>query len=73
MRGKKLREELKYNLGLLTDKNRAIFMYMYSPTDQHKDINKVVDEMPYKRLKWALQQALNTKHNLFTKLRTNYE
>ena len=73
MTGKQLREEIKYNLGFLTETNQRNFKRIYSPSDLDKDINKVVDEMPYKRLKWALQQVLTTKYKLFTILKANYE
>ena len=65
MTPKQKRERMKFILSKLTDGNRNIFMRMYSPHDLECDINKVIDTMPTKKLKWAYQQCENSYHRIF--------
>lgn len=62
---KKKRAEIKRILALLTDRNRYVFMLMYSHTDLSRDIEQVVDEMPNSKIKWAYCQVTNTYHKIF--------
>lgn len=62
---KKMRERIKFVLPKLSDANRAVFMRMYSPDNPTADINEVVDSIPTKKLKWALQQVENTYYKIF--------
>ena len=59
------RKEIKRILHLLEDKHRHGFKLMYSNLDLEKDIDLVVDEMPRKKLEWALTQCQNSYYNLF--------
>ena len=59
------RKEIKRLLSLLTDKNRNVFMHMYSHYDLEKPIDEVVDDMPAKNLSWALTQCQNSYYNIF--------
>jgi len=65
------RSEIKRILSKLDESNRDIFMKMYSHEDLDKDINVVVDELPVKKLDWALQQCKNTYHRIFKILAGN--
>lgn len=69
---KSKRTELKEVLAKLPDGSVHIFKRMYSPTDLTKDINLVVDEIPNKKLKWALTQCYNSYYSLFQKLKADY-
>lgn len=65
MTPKQKRTEIKRILSKLEEDNRMIFKRMYSHTDLEKDINLVVDDLPAKKLDWALQQCKNTYHSIF--------
>ena len=65
MTPKQKRTEIKRLLHLLHEDNRYTFKRMYSPLDVTKDIDLVVDDMPAKRLSWALQQCQNSYYRLF--------
>jgi len=47
-------------------------MLMYSYPDLSKDINLVVDEMPAKKLPWALQQCQNSYYAIFQILKKSH-
>ena len=65
MTPKQKRTEIKHILSRLEESNRNTFMRMYSHEDLTKDIDTVVDEMPAKKLDWALRQAKNSYHKIF--------
>lgn len=65
MTPKQKREEIKRLLSCLTEENREMFNRMYSPTDIYRDVYETVDEMPAKRLSWALTQCQNSYYRLF--------
>lgn len=65
MTPKQKRTEIKRILAKLEEENRMIFKRMYSHLDLDKDINLVVDDMPAKKLDWALQQCKATYHRIF--------
>lgn len=65
MTPKQKREEIKRLLSCLKEENREMFNRMYSPRDVYRDVNETVDEMPAKRLSWALQQCQNSYYRLF--------
>jgi hypothetical protein len=65
MTPKQKRTEIKRLLSLLDESNRTMFKRMYSHLDITKDINLVVDDMPPKKLQWALQQCQNSYYTLF--------
>ena len=66
MKHKAKRKEIKRILSLLEDKHRRGFRLMYTqPVDFDRDIDLVVDELPDIRVSWALQQCLNSYHQLF--------
>lgn len=69
MSPKQKRIEIKRLLSLLEERNRLVFKLMYSHTDLDKDVNEVVDELPAKRLNWALSQCQSSYHKLFDLLR----
>lgn len=69
MTPKQKRTEIKRILSKLTDGNRKIFMRMYDQSGLDKDINLVVDDMPAKKLDWALHQVENSYHAIFKMLR----
>jgi hypothetical protein len=69
MTSKQRREEIKRLLSRLEPYNQFVFILMYSPKELGKDINLVVDEMPAKKLKWALQQCQNSYHRIFRLLK----
>lgn len=64
------RARLKFILSKLTDRNREIFMRMYSPDNLTDNIDSVVDMLPAPKLKWALSQAENTYHSIFRILKS---
>jgi hypothetical protein len=70
MTPKQRRAEIKRILGFLDSGNHRVFMYMYSHTDLDRDINLVVDEMPARQLKLALEQCLASYHNIFKILKS---
>jgi hypothetical protein len=63
------RAEIKRILALLAEANRTVFKLMYSPKDLDLDINRVVDEMSWRELDWALKKCENSYHKIFTILR----
>jgi hypothetical protein len=65
MTPKQKRTEIKRILHLLSPKNREVFNRMYSPNDLAKPTDEVVDNMPAKRLSWALSQCQNSYHHIF--------
>ncbi len=54
------RDELKKGLSRCVPTEIMLFKRMYSPTDTMKPINEVVDDMPYEKLDWAMQQVERT-------------
>ena len=70
MRPKQRREEIKRILGFFSEKNHMVFKLMYSPNDLDKDINLVVDEIPAKKLEWALTQCLTSYNRIFEILKS---
>ena len=62
---KQKRAEIKRILGFLEDQHIYNFKRMYSHLDMDKDINFVVDDMPAKKLSWALFQCQNTYYRIF--------
>lgn len=62
---KQKRAEIKRILGFLDDTCHYNFKCMYSHLDMDKDINFVVDDMPAKKLSWALTQCQNSYHRIF--------
>lgn len=71
MTPKQKRNEIKRLLAKLTDQNRNIFMKIYSPREPDKDINLVVDDLPAKKINWALTQTQNTYHRIFKILKAS--
>ncbi len=65
MTPKQLRAEIKRLLSLLEDKHRRMFVMMYSPPEENPNVYDLVDEMPTKRLQWALTQCQNSYYTLF--------
>ena len=65
MTPKQRRAEIKRILHCLNDENRDVFNRMYAPHNITQDIDVTVDEMPTKRLNWALQQCQNSYYRLF--------
>lgn len=65
MTPKQKRTEIKRILSKLEESNRLVFKRMYSHNNLDKDINLVVDDMPAKKLDWALQQCKNSYHEIF--------
>lgn len=65
MKPKEKRTEIKRLLHLLEDDHRSVFKRMYSHTDLNKDINYVVDDIPAKKLDWALTQCQNSYYEIF--------
>jgi hypothetical protein len=65
MTPKQKRTEIKRILHRLEDKHRMLFKRMYSHLDLDKDIDAVVDDMPAKKLSWALSQCQNTYYEIF--------
>lgn len=61
---KEQREEIKRILSCLKESERDMFKRMYDK-DSDLDPYEVADEMPAKRVPWALTQCQNTYHNLF--------
>lgn len=55
-----LRTELKELLTLCDEKQQMLFKRMYSHDNLEKNIDKVVDDMEYKKLYHALFQVRNT-------------
>lgn len=72
MTPKQKRERIKFVLSKLTDGNRSVFMRMYSHNDLTRDINVVVDELPAKRLSWALTQVENTYFKIFRMIKNSH-
>lgn len=72
MTPKQKRERIKFILSKLTDGNRGIFMKMYSHEDLTRDINEVVDTMPPKQLKWALQQCETSYQRIFRIIKNSH-
>ena len=72
MTPKQKRERIKFILSKLTDGNRGIFMKMYSHEDLTRDINEVVDTMPPKQLKWALQQCESSYQRIFRIIKNSH-
>lgn len=73
MARKTKRDELKEVLSKLEPGSVHKFKRMYSPYNLEKDINDVVDDIPDKKIKWALQQCYNTYYDLFNKLKAKYD
>lgn len=65
MTSEQKRERMKFMLSRLTDRNREIFMRLYSHHNIDRNINEVVDELPADRLKYAYQQCENSYHRIF--------
>ena len=51
------RNALKEGLSKLPESNRMLFRQMYSHKNLEADINDVIDEIPYDKLDWAMQQV----------------
>ncbi len=51
------REELKRGLAQLPERHHHVFKLMYSHKNLNKPINNVVDDMPWEKLDWAMQQV----------------
>lgn len=71
MSPKQKRTEIKRLLGLLDEGCRHTFNRMYSHTDLTRDVNLVVDELPSKKVSWALQQCQNSYYGLFNKIKNS--
>jgi hypothetical protein len=65
MTPKQKRSEIKRILSKLEESNRNVFMRMYSHKNLEKNINVVVDEIPAKKLDWALTQVKNSYYKIF--------
>lgn len=65
MTPKQKRVEIKRLLHLLNEDNRYTFNRMYAPNNLDQDVDLTVDNMPAKRLSWALQQCQNSYYRLF--------
>jgi hypothetical protein len=65
MTPKQKRSEIKRILSKLEESNRNVFMRMYSHKNLEKNVSDVVDEIPSKKLDWALTQAKNSYYKIF--------
>lgn len=57
---KKIRKEAKELLKLLPPSIQQYFKRLYSHNDLDKSIDDIIDNMPYKEIKWAYEQIINT-------------
>lgn len=57
------RNTLKTDLAKCTDKEKDVFIRMYSPGQTPQFINDVVNTMPVEKLDWAMTQVQNTLAN----------
>ena len=65
MTPKQKRTEIKRLLHLLSQENREVFNRMYSHDDLDRPVDEVVDNMPSKKLSWALSQCQSSYYRIF--------
>jgi len=65
MTPKQKRTEIKRLLHLLSQENREVFNRMYSHDDLDRPVDEVVDNLPSKKLSWALSQCQSSYYRIF--------
>ena len=70
MKYQEKRNQIKFILNRLHDRNRYLFLLMYA-AEGETDIDQVVDQMPDVKVPWALTQCERSYYGLFNQIKNS--